>query len=79
MFKTELGVIVDWTKIEKEDYLLAMERSPVKDIEIKHLLQSSLSDKIDDLNLYMRGIDTSYYYEGYLFYKTKELKGDIER
>jgi len=73
IFKKELGVVVDWSAVDKDDYLLAMERSPIKDIEIKYLLKEALSDKIDDNNLYMRGIDTSYYYEGYTLYKTQEL------
>jgi len=73
ILREELGVVVDWSKVDKDDYLLAMERSPIKDIEIKYLLKEALSDKIDDNNLYMKGIDTSYYYEGYNLYKTEEL------
>ncbi|MCM1102667.1 MAG: Fic family protein [Clostridium sp.] len=69
----ELGVVVDWSRIDKEDYLLAMERSPIKDIEIKYLLKSALTDRIADREIYMKGIDYSYYYEGYAVYKTGEL------
>ncbi len=76
IFKLELQCVVDWSKIDKDDYLLAMERSPIKDIEIKHLLKEALSDRVDDFSLYMRGIDTSYYYEGYMLYKTENLKED---
>ena len=73
IFKTELRKVVDWRKIDKEDYLLAMERSPVKDIEIKHILESALTDDIDSREVYMKGIDRSYYYEGYTTIKTEEL------
>lgn len=73
IFHQELKMVVDWSKIDKEDYLLAMERSPIRDIEIKHLLQNALTDKIDDREIYMKGIDHSYYYEGYAVYKTAEL------
>lgn len=73
MLKKELGVVVDWSKVDKEDYLLAMERSPIKDIEIKYLLKQALTDRIDDREIYMKGIDHSYYYEGYAVYKTEEL------
>lgn len=69
----ELHVVVDWSRIDKEDYLLAMERSPIKDIEIKYLLKNALTDKINDREIYIRGIDYSYYYEGYTTYKTEEL------
>ena len=71
--KKELALVVDWAEVDKDDYLLAMERSPIKDIEIKYLLKEALSEKIDDAKLYMRGIDTSYYYEGYTLYKTQEM------
>lgn len=74
IFKKELGMVVDWSRIDKEDYLLAMERSPIRDIEIKHLLKEALSDKTDDRAIYMKGIDHSYYYEGYTTYKTEDLK-----
>ena len=72
--KKELGMVVDWSRIDKEDYLLAMERSPIRDIEIKHLLKEALTDKTDDREIYMKGIDHSYYYEGYTTYKTEDLK-----
>lgn len=73
IFKKELGQVIDWNKIDKEDYLLAMERSPIKDIELKHLLSQALTDKVDDRELYMKGIDTSYYYEGYITYRVEDL------
>ena len=73
IFKTELKQVVDWSLIDKEDYLLAMERSPIRDIEIKYLLKKSLTDQIDSREVYMKGIDHSYYYEGYITYKTDEL------
>lgn len=74
IFKKELGMVVNWSRIDKEDYLLAMERSPIRDIEIKHLLKEALTDKTDDRDVYMKGIDHSYYYEGYTTYKTEDLK-----
>ncbi|MCM1308018.1 MAG: Fic family protein [Butyrivibrio sp.] len=70
IFKKELGKVVDWSKVDKEDYLPAMERSPIKDIEIKHLLKNALTDDIHSRELYMKGIDHSYYYEGYTSFKT---------
>ena len=73
MLRKELGVVVDWSKVDKEDYLLAMERSPVRDIEIKHILKVALTDKTEDREIYMKGIDHSYYYEGYTTYKTQDL------
>ena len=73
MLKKELNVVIDWSKVDKNDYLLAMERSPVKDVEIKQLLKQSLTNKIDDREIYMKGIDSSYLYEGYILYKTDEL------
>lgn len=73
ILKKELGQVVDWSLVDKEDYLLAMERSPIRDIEIKHLLRQALTDQINDREIYMKGIDTSYYYEGYIVYKTEEL------
>ena len=73
ILKKELRIIVDWSKVDREDYLLAMERSPVRDIEIKHLLKQALTDQIDDRAVYMKGIDYSYYYEGYSVFKTEEL------
>lgn len=74
MLKKEIGYVVDWSKVDKEDYLLAMERSPIKDIEIKFLLKNALTDNVNDREIYMKGIDHSYYYEGYYVYKTKELQ-----
>ena len=73
IFKKELGKVVDWSKVDKEDYLLAMERSPIKDIEIKHILKAVLTDDINSREVYMKGIDHSYYYEGYTTFKTEEL------
>lgn len=73
IFKKELGKVVDWSKVDKNDYLLAMERSPIKDIEIKHLLRNALTDEINNREVYMKGIDNSYYYEGYTEFKTSEL------
>ena len=73
MLKKQIGQVVDWSKIEKEDYLMGMERSPIKDIEIKYILNAALTDQINDREIYMKGIDHSYYYEGYVTYKTEEL------
>ena len=73
ILKKELGMVVDWSKVDKEDYLLAMERSPVKTVEIKVLLKNSLTDKINDREVYMKGIDASYHYEGYNTYKSEDL------
>lgn len=73
MFKKEIQQVVDWSKVDKDDYLMAMERSPIKDIEIKYVLRNALTDLIDDRDMYMKGIDHSYYYEGYNIYKVKEL------
>lgn len=73
IFKREIGKVVDWSKVDKEDYLLAMERSPIKDIEIKHILKAALTDDIHSREVYMKGIDHSYYYEGYTTFKTEEL------
>ncbi len=73
IFKVELGKVVDWSKVDKEDYLLAMERSPIRDIEIKHVLKGALTDEINSREMYMKGIDHSYYYEGYTTFKTEEL------
>ena len=73
ILKKELGQIVDWSRVNKEDYLLAMERSPIRDIEIKHILKQALTDKINDRDVYMKGIDQSYYYEGYSIYVTSDL------
>lgn len=74
MLKKEINRVVDWSKVDKEDYLLAMERSPVRDIEIKHILREALTDEINNREVYMKGIDTSYYYEGYTVYKIEDLK-----
>jgi len=74
ILKKELKKVIEWNLVDKDDYLLAMERSPVKDIEIKFLLKQALTNKIDDNEIYMKGIDASYYYEGYTLYKTKNLK-----
>ena len=73
ILKTELGKVVDWSKVDKEDYLLAMERSPIRDIEIKHVLKAALTDKINDRTVFMKGVDASYHYEGYHAFKTEEL------
>lgn len=73
IFKKEIGKVVDWSKVDKEDYLLAMERSPIKDIEIKHILKNALTDKVNDREIFMKGIDHSYYYEDYTSFKTEEL------
>ena len=73
ILKKELNKVIDWSKVSKEDYLLAMERSPIKDIEIKHILKNALTDKINDRELYMKGIDNSYHYEGYTAFKAEEL------
>ncbi len=71
--KNEIGKVVDWSKVDKEDYLLAMEHSPIKDVEIKVLLKSTLTDEIDSREIYMKGIDHSYYYEVYTTFKAEEL------
>ena len=73
ILKKQLNLVVDWSEVDKTDYLLAMERSPIKDIEIKELLKRGLTDKIDDREVYIKGIDNSYLYEGYLLFKTDEL------
>lgn len=73
ILKTEIGKVIDWSKVDKEDYLLAMERSPIKDVEIKVLLKGALTDEINSRKVYMKGIDHSYYYEGYTTFKTEEL------
>lgn len=73
ILKKELKLVVDWSKVDKEDYLLAMERSPIKDVEIKVLLKRSLTNKINDREVYMKGIDASYHYEGYHVFKTEDL------
>ena len=73
ILKTEIGKVVDWSKVDKEDYLLAMERSPIKDVEIKVLLKGALTDEINSREVYMKGIDHSYYYEWYTTFKAEEL------
>ena len=73
ILKNEIGKVIDWSKIDKDDYLLAMERSPIKDIEIKYLLKEALTDEINSRKVYMKGIDHSYYYEGYSTFKAEEL------
>ena len=75
ILKQECKQVVDWSQVDKGDYLLAMERSPIKDVEIKVLLKQAVTDKIDDSSIYMKGIDASYYYEGYTLYKTDEMNG----
>ena len=74
ILKKELKLVIDWNKVDKEDYLLAMERSPIKDVEIKVLFKNALTDQINDREVYMKGIDASYNYEGYFTYKISELK-----
>ena len=73
ILKNEIGKVVDWSWVDKEDYRLAMERSPIKDVEIKVLLKGALTDEINSREVYMKGIDHSYYYEGYTTFKTEEL------
>ena len=73
ILKTEINRVIDWSKVDKEDYLLAMERSPIRDIEIKHILRSALTDNINSREIYMKGIDHSYYYEGYAKFKAEDL------
>lgn len=73
ILRAQLGMVVDWSRVDKNDYLLAMERSPIKDIEIKHLLRQALTDRVDDREVYMKGIDNSYLYEGYQSFLTEEL------
>lgn len=73
ILKNEIGKVVDWSKVDKEDYLLAMERSPIKDVEIKVLLKGALTDEINSREVYMKSIDQSYYYEGFAAFKTEEL------
>ena len=77
ILKKELRQVIDWSRVDKEDYLLAMERSPIRDTEIKALLRAALTDKINDRQVYMKGIDASYRYEGYSTYKTEDLKKAI--
>lgn len=74
ILKTELGQVIDWSRVDKEDYLLAMEKSPIRSIEIKHVLKNALTTAIDDREVFMKGIDASYYYEGYSVYKTEDFE-----
>ena len=74
ILKKELGLVIDWSQVDKEDYLFAMERSPVRNREIKELLKNALTDRINDRQVYMKGIDASYHYEGYSTYKTEDIK-----
>lgn len=73
ILKNKIGKVVDWSKVDKEDYLLAMERSPIRDVEIKVLLKGAITDEINSREVYMKGIDQSYYYEGFTAFKTEEL------
>lgn len=73
ILKNEIGKVIDWSKVDKEDYLLAMERSPIKDLEIKYLLKNALTDEINSREVYMKWIDHSYYYEGYITFKAQDL------
>ena len=73
ILKKELNLVIDWSKIDKNDYLLVMERSPIKDVEIKELLKQGLTDKVNDREVYMKGIDNSYLYEGYATFKIEDL------
>ena len=73
MLKKEIGMVVVWSKVDKEDYLLAMERSPVRDIEIKHVLRTALTNQVNSREMFMKGIDHSYYYEGYTAFQTEKL------
>lgn len=73
MLKKEIGMVVDWSRVDKEDYLLAMERSPIRDIEIKHVLHAALTDQVNSREMFMKGIDHSYYYEGYTAFQTGKL------
>lgn len=73
MLKTSLHKVIDWSRVDKDDYLLAMERCPIRDIEIKHVLGNALTDAVNDREMYMKGIDASYFYEGYTAFKSNEL------
>ena len=79
ILKRELRQVIDWSRVDKEDYLLAMERSPVRDVEIKTLLRAALTDKINDREVYMKGVDASYHYEGYDVYRTADMNGERPR
>lgn len=78
ILKKEIGKVIDWSKVDKEDYLLAMERSPIKDVELKELLKPALTDKVNNREVYMKGIDASYNYEGHNTYRAKNLGDTIE-
>lgn len=78
ILKKELKQVIDWSKVDKKDYLLAMERSPIKDLEIKVLLKSALTDEINNREIYMKGIDASYFYEGYHIFSSESLKEDTQ-
>lgn len=73
ILKEELNMVIDWSSVDKEDYLLAMERSPIKDIEIKYILKQALTDQVENREVYMKGIDHSYFYEGYAIYRAEDL------
>ena len=73
ILKKEIGKVIDWSKVDKTDYLLAMERSPIKDVEMKELLRKALTDDTNNREVYMKGIDASYFYEGYTLYKTEDM------
>lgn len=73
MLENKLGLVVDWSRVDKEEYLLSMERSPVRDWEIKHLLRQALTDQTEDRTIFMKGIDRSYDYEGYAAFRAEEL------
>ena len=79
ILKSEIGMVVDWSLVDKDDYLLAMERSPVKDIEIKYILKQALTDKVNDREVYMKGIDASYHYEGYTLFRTEDIAKSIQK
>ncbi|MBQ8180622.1 MAG: Fic family protein [Ruminococcus sp.] len=79
ILKKELGMVLDWSAVDKQDYLLAMERSPIKDTEISLLLKEALTDRISDREMYMKGIDASYHYEGYSVYKTADLSDTTDK
>ncbi len=74
ILKKELHQVIDWSRVNKDDYLLAMERSPIRDLEIRTLLKTALSDRINDREVYMKGVDASYHYEGYSLYRTADMK-----
>lgn len=78
ILKRGLRQVIDWSRVDKDDYLLAMERSPIKDLEIKTLLKSALTDQINDREVYMKGVDASYHYEGYDVYKTEDIRGETD-